>query len=67
MRFLEKIKVLAKRTRAIVFPITDIPSHLRSQVKSTSKELGFQSDVILALESFTVDTCKESGLDVLKE
>ena len=67
MRIPEKIKILAKRTRAIVFPITDIPDHLRSLVRSSSKELGFQPDVISALESFTVNTCEESGLGVFRE
>jgi len=62
MKIVESIKFFSRRTRAILFPIRDIETHLQNITKSTSRELSINQELIQMLEIDALKTCREMGI-----
>lgn len=62
MRISKQLKALGRRGRAILLPISDVPTHLSFLTQYTAKKLGFEPEIIQLLEESIMETCQDAGL-----
>jgi hypothetical protein len=62
MKIPQKLRKIARRARAVLFPIGKVPDHLCSLVRKTSNELGFEKTMVQKIELEAKITTEEMGI-----
>jgi hypothetical protein len=62
MKLSARLRRIGKISRAVLFPIGDVSTHLGSLTRRTAQESGIQPQLVQRLEALAQETCRESGL-----